>query len=78
MQVLKALDTLKSKPPYRETLNIKVVPAEAKEIRAKAEKYTKGNMTALIRIAIQKFNPQKRDLKVVKLKVAKPKTKKTK
>ncbi len=68
MVVLKAMDTLKKKAEKKETLNFKVVSSEAKEIRQKAEKFTKGNVTALARIAISKFNPRARDLKKLKAK----------
>jgi hypothetical protein len=67
MKVLKAAMALKKKKtPKKVTLNYKVEPAEAKEIRLKAEKWTKGNLTLLHRVALQKFKPRARDFMNVK------------
>ena len=66
MTVLKDLQTLKSRAPEKVTVNFKVVKGEANEIREKAKKYTKGNVTALIRIAVKKFSPKISELVVVK------------
>ena len=53
---------LKPKAPKKITTNFKVTPEELSEIKAIAEKYTKGNVTALIKIAVKSFKPLKRDL----------------
>jgi len=77
MQVHKALSSLKKPLPYKATINFKVVESEAKEIKEIAKKYTKGNVTSLIRIAVKNFKPSSKELvtlktKTAKVKVAKP------
>jgi hypothetical protein len=66
MQVHKALATLKKKAPPKVTLNFKIVKAEAEEIKGLAKRYTKGNVTALIRIAVRTFKPKTSELTRVK------------
>ena len=41
-------------------LNFKVSVAEAKTFKKIAERYTRGNVTALFRLAIPAFKPQKK------------------
>jgi hypothetical protein len=51
--------------PKRETLkvvNFKVTPKEKKEILEIANKYCKGNVTALVKLSIKAFRPSKKDL----------------
>lgn len=53
---------LKPKAPKKVTTNFKVTPEELSEIKSIAEKYTNGNVTALIKLAVKSFKPSKRDL----------------
>jgi hypothetical protein len=46
----------------KRTLNFKVLDSEAKEIKTTAKKYTRGNVTALVRLAIKQFRPKKSEL----------------
>lgn len=46
----------------KENINFKVSLDEAKEIREIAKRYTRGNVTALARLAIKAFKPKKSDL----------------
>lgn len=59
-QIHKSL--IKPKPTLKKVMNFKVTEKEKKEIEAIAEKYCKGNVTALIKLAVQAFRPSKRDL----------------
>jgi hypothetical protein len=53
---------VKPKGPRKRTLNFKVPDSEAREIKAIANKYTRGNVTALARLAIKHFRPKKSEL----------------
>ena len=53
---------LKPKRPKKVTMNFKVTPKEAAEIKAIATKYCKGNVTALVKLSTKSFKPSKRDL----------------
>lgn len=44
------------------TLNFKVVPAEAKAIKVKADKLCNGNVTQLVRLSILAWRPNKKAL----------------
>ena len=53
---------LKKKQPSKVLLNFKASPNEAKEFKRLAKKYTGGNVSALVKIAVKSFKPAKRDL----------------
>jgi hypothetical protein len=53
---------LKPEKPHRFVMNFKVDEDEARLIRKVAQKYTRGNVTALIRLAVPAFQPRKSDL----------------
>lgn len=53
---------IRAKLPKKVTLNFKVAETEAKEIKTIARKYTRGNVTALARLAIRAFHPKKSEL----------------
>lgn len=57
---------VKNKPKPKKTMNFKVSPLEAKFIKGVAQKYTKGNVTALVRLAVKAYKPSKRDLVRIK------------
>lgn len=59
-KVLKSL--VKPPKPKKTTLNVKVLPAMAKEFQSIADKYCGGNFTALVKAAIPAFKPRSRDL----------------
>lgn len=42
--------------------NFKVTPAEKAELKARANKFTNGNITALVKYCALRLNPRKRDL----------------
>lgn len=42
--------------------NIKMTPTELKELRAVADKYMGGNLTALVKYAAKNFKPLKSDM----------------
>lgn len=46
----------------KKTLNFKVINSEAKQIKTIANKYTRGNVTALVRLAVKAFKPKAKDL----------------
>lgn len=52
------------KPPSlpKKVMNFKVTEQEKKDIEAVAERYCKGNVTALVKLAVAAFKPSKRDL----------------
>ncbi len=60
MAKVKATKRANGKAVVMRTLNFKVPASEAKAIKAIAEKYTRGNVTALIRIALPVYRPKKK------------------
>ena len=48
--------------PIKKVMNFKVTAQEKKAIEAVAEKYCKGNVTALVKLAVKQFKPSKTDL----------------
>lgn len=48
--------------PVKKVMNFKVTAEEKKAIEAVAEKYCKGNVTALVKLAVKQFKPSKSDL----------------
>lgn len=63
-KILRSLIKPKKQMPH--ILNFRLSKAELAEIREKAKKYTRGNVTALARIALKSFKPRSRDLVEVK------------
>lgn len=53
---------VKPKPEPKKVMNFKVTAQEKKEIELVAERYCKGNVTALVKLAVKTFKPSKRDL----------------
>jgi hypothetical protein len=53
---------VKPKPLQKKVMNFKVTAQEKKAIEAVAERYCKGNVTALVKLAVRSFRPSKRDL----------------
>ncbi len=48
------------------TINFKVPPAEAKTIKAKADKLTNGNLTQMVRLSILAWKPAKKSLEGIR------------
>lgn len=59
-QIHKSL--VKPKPVPKKVVNFKVTATEAKEIKNVARRYCKGNVTALVKLAVRTFKPSKTDL----------------
>lgn len=59
-KILKSM--VKPPKPKKVTLNVKVLPHEAKQFKAIATKYARGNFTALVKAALPAFKPRSRDL----------------
>lgn len=53
---------VKKPTPKKKVMNFKVTAKEKSDIESKANRYCKGNVTALIKLAVQAFRPSKRDL----------------
>lgn len=53
---------VKPKPIPKKVMNFKVTQKEKREIEAIANRYCKGNVTALIKLSVKAFRPSKRDL----------------
>lgn len=53
---------VRPKLPVKKVLNFKVTAEEKKAIEAVAERYCKGNVTALVKLAVKQFKPSKSDL----------------
>lgn len=58
--MLKSLVKKTHKP--RKTVNIKLWDEEVADFKARAKRYTKGNVTCLIREAVRRFKPTKNEL----------------
>lgn len=63
-QIHKSL--VKPKLPKKRVMNFKVTDKEKKEIVSVAEKYCKGNVTALVKLAVRSFKPSKRELVAIR------------
>lgn len=64
--VLMHKSLVKPSRPEKVVMNFKVDSLEQSQIRKVAQRYTKGNVTALIRLAVLSFKPKKSDLVTVR------------
>lgn len=56
----------KKKADFKETLNIKVLPPVAKQLKAKADKLTNGNFTVAVVKALLAWKPNAKEVKALK------------
>lgn len=53
---------VKPASPPKKVMNFKVTAEEKKAIESVAARYCKGNVTALVKLAVKHFKPSKADL----------------